>query len=46
MLEDIVEHNKKVLEEPKAVYEDYKIGIFNSEHPILSLFFNWFINKK
>ena len=48
MLKDIMEHNKRVMEqaeEPEYVEEE---GIFyyNSEHPIISLFASWFANRK
>ena len=45
MLRDIREHNKRVMEEPEIIYEDYEIGIFDPAHPILSLFFNWYVNR-
>lgn len=46
MLRDIMEHNKRVMEEPEIIYEDYEVGIFDPAHPILSLFCNWFANRK
>ena len=46
MLKDIREHNKRVMEEPEIIYEDYEIGIFDPAHPLLSLFCNWFANRK
>ena len=45
MLRDIMEHNKRVMEEPEIIYEDYEIGLFDPAHPILSLCFNWLVNR-
>ena len=46
MLQDIMEHNKRVMEKSKSerVEEDV-ILYYNSEHPILSLFANLFANR-
>ena len=41
----VLEHNKRVMEQP--VYQEVDEGflLFDSDHPLLSLFANWFINK-
>ena len=53
-LKDIVAHNRKMLRKREKAYEydmkeqERKEGgflFFDSEHPILSLFANWFANK-
>ncbi len=40
----VLEHNKRVMEQP--VYQEVDEGFlfFDSDHPLLSLFANWFIN--
>ena len=45
MLRDIREHNKRVMEEPEIIYENYEVEIFAPTHPILSLFCNWYVNR-
>ena len=52
MIKDIEEHNRKVLEHNKKVIdqsecqEDGGFLFFDSNHPLLSLFGSWFINRK
>jgi len=50
MINDIYEHNKKVMKqmednEPEYV-EEHKLFFFDFEHPLISMFANWFANKK
>ena len=42
MINDIMEHNKRVLEEQETVYEEETFLFSDSEHPFISLFASWF----
>ena len=52
MISDIEEHNRKVLEHNERVMEksdaptqEEGLLFYDSKHPIMSLFVNWFVNK-
>lgn len=44
MLQEIMEHNRRVMGESEVVYEENEAVIFDPEHPVLSMFCNWFAN--
>lgn len=57
MLRDIVNHNKKILQRKEQAYEEYianyepevkeehSLFFFDFDHPLVSLFANWFANR-
>ena len=48
MINDIYEHNKKIIVQSENDEPEYEADLFyyNSEHPIISLFASWFANRK
>ena len=58
MLQDMVNHNKKLLKRQEEAYEEFienyepeveeehRLFFFDFDHPLISMFANWFANRK
>ena len=58
MMQDIVNHNKKLLKRQEEAYEEFienyepeieeehRLFFFDFDHPLISMFANWFANRK
>ena len=46
IINDIYKHNKRVMEDCNQEHEEHSLFFFDFAHPLISMFANWFSNRK